>query len=356
MYQEAERSQENLAKVVEKYYSVHGVVNFSIVNKSALVNKIFPSWDIELRGFESKRADKSDFSVVLGNHMSPRPYCLIMDDKFHIKEDYLYCSDFHKYARWRLEMAGFEKNSMEVCISANPFAWLLISDYIVNPLIWFKMNERGYAIVHGAGVVKDDKAYIFAGRGAAGKSTIALNLVERGFKLLGDHFVILHKDAVLSYLTPLHIAGFNLSPFIKQRMELKHKALFRLDQLLNKATGLQFGTKISPKTMLPNLVEDRAQLHSIFLLLPRESFKAEKINKEELVAHLAYNQKLESIPFIKYLMEYSYLFPQSNMATHWARHEQNLNQALSTAEALYRVEVPLRYNSETLENIFQLVG
>lgn len=341
---------------MEKHYSIHSVVNFRIVNNASFLRRVLPFWDIELRDFESEPGAEPDFTVFLGRFKPPISDCLVLDNRFHVKEDYLYCSDSHKYAKWRLSMSGFESDSMEVRLSANPFAWLLLTDHIINPLIWFKLNEKGYAIVHGSGVVKDNRAYVFAGQGASGKTTVALNLVERGFKLLGDHFVVLNDDGVRSFLSPLHIADFNLSPFVRDRMKAKHKVIFRLDQLLRRVTGLQFGTKINPKTMFPGLTEDRAKLHSAFLLLPREKLKVEKLNKEEFIAHMIPNQKLESVLFNKYVMEYSYLFPRSKMAGHWARYERNLSQALGAAEAFYRVEVPLRYDGETLESIYQLVG
>ena len=343
-------------KAVEKHYSIHDIINFKIVNNAGFLSRVLPFWDIELRDFESERKAEPDFTVFLGKFSPKSADCLILDDRFHIKEDYLYCSDSYKWARWQLEMSGFNGGNLEVHISANPFAWMLLPDLIINPLIWFKLNEKGCAIVHGSGVVKNDSAYIFAGRGAAGKTTIALNLVERGFKLLGDHFVVLNNDNVLSFLSPLHIVGFNLTPFVQRRMKARQKILFRLNQLSQKVTGLQFGTKISPKTLLAGLTEDKARLHSVFLLLPRTRFKVEKVSKEEIIAHMIPNQKLESFPFIKYMMEYSYLFPRSNMAGYWTRYEQNLSQALGAAQAFYRVEVPLTYDNETLEEISKLAS
>ena len=343
-------------KAVEKYYSIHDIVNFKIVNNAPFLSKILPFWDIELRGFESERKADPDFTVFLGRFSSQNSDCYILDDRFYIKEDYLFCSDSYKYARWKLRMSGLGKAGLEVHISANPFAWLLLSDLVISPLIWFKLNEKGYAVVHASGVVKEDRAYIFTGQGAAGKTTIALNLLERGFKLLGDHFVVLNNGAVLSFPSPLHIDGFNLTPFVKSRMKIRHKILFRLNQLSQKVMGLQIGTKISPKTLFPGLTEDKAKLHSAFLLLPRDNLEVEQISKEELTAYIIANQKLESIPFIKYMMEYSYLFPQSNIANHWVLYQQNLGKALDRAQACYRMEVPFRYDSETLEEISKLVG
>jgi len=343
-------------KAVEKHYSIHDIVNFRIVNNASFLRRVLPFWDIELRPFESERKAEPDFTIFLGKFSPKIPDCLILDDRFHINQDYLYCSDSYKWAKWQLEMSGFNGGSMEVHVSANPFAWMLLPDIIINPLIWLKLNEKGCAIVHGSGVVRDGKACLFAGRGAAGKTTVALNLVERGFKLLGDHFVVLNNENVLGFLSPLHIAGFNLTPFIHRRMKVRHRIFFQLDRLSQRVTGLQVGTKLSPKTLLPGLTEDKARLNSVFLLLPRTRFKAEKVSKEELIAHMIPNQKLESFPFIKYVMEYSYLFPRSNMAGYWTQYEQNLSQALGAARDFYRVEVPMTYDNETLEEISKLVG
>ncbi len=341
---------------MEKYYSIHNIVNFKIVNNANLLSRLLPFWDIELRDFENDREAKLDFTVSLGKFNPQKSDCYVLDDKFHIRENYLYCSDSYKYAKWKLKISGFEKGDMEVYVSANPFGWILIPELIINPLIWFKLNQKGFAIVHGSGVTKDGRAYVFAGQGAAGKTTIALNLVARGFKLIGDHFVILSNEAVLSFFSPLHLLDFNLTPFVRRRMKTKQKIPFKFNQLLRKMTGKEIATKISPKTLLPSLIEDKAKLHSIFLLLPREKFEARKVSKEEFTAHMIPNQKLEFLPFIKYMMEYSYLFPQSVMSTYWARYEENLRQALDAAEALYRVEVPLRYDNETLERIVEIVS
>ena len=68
------------------------------------------------------------------------------------------------------------------------------------------------------------------------------------------------------------------------------------------------------------------------------------------------NQKLECLSLIRYMLEYSYLFPQSILATYWAQYEANLRQALSVAEAFYRVEVPLKYDTKTLEQIGNLMA
>ena len=339
----------------EKYYAVHNILSFKTIDNAGISVK---DWDIELRGFESNSPNNVDFVIFIGNFNPNTHNCTILDDDYYIKEDCLYCCrDSYQYAKWRLELSGFEQGNMTARIHSNLLGKMLIPELIINPLIWFKLNEKGYPVMHGSAVSRDGQAYIFAGRGGAGKSTIALNLVERGFKLLSEHFVILGKDKVLSFPTPFHIMDFNLAPIIRKNMLLRHRVLFQCKQFFRHVTGKGLATKILPGDILPeNSLADEAKLQSVFLLLPRDVFRVARIGKEELINHLVANQKLETIPFVKYMMEYAYLFPESKMATHWARYQENLGQALAAAKAFYRVEVPLRYDSETMEEISRLVS
>ena len=340
---------------MEKYYNVHDIVRFKIMGNVGLLGRLL-SWDAELRDFESTKIANPDFAVYLGKFTPHNQNCYFLDEKYYMKEDYLYCQDSYRYIKWELEMSGFERSDMEVRLNCNLPGEMFASDLIINHLIWLKLNEKGYPIVHGSGVSKDGKAYIFAGQGAAGKSSIVLNLMEYGFKLLGDHFVVLNNGYVMSFPSPLHIMGFNVTPFIKMNMSLKHKVFFHSNELLYKLTGRGTATKINVNGIFPNSLEDKAKLHSIFLLLPKEKFKAEKIGREDLINHLVMNQKLESFPsFIKYMVEYSYLFPQSNMATYWEHYEENLRRALSPEIEIFKLEVPRRYDAKTLSEILQKV-
>ena len=342
--------------MVEKYYNLHQLVTFKTAFNPGLWGGIFRGWDIELQGFESEQESAPDFVVSLGRFTPSNQDCCILDDKYYVKDDYFYCQDSYKYAKWELEMSGWEQGNMTVRIHANLLGKMLIPELIINPLIWLKLNEKGYPIVHGSGVSQNGKAYIFAGQGASGKTSIALGMVARGCKLLGDHFVILDKGAVLSFPTPFHLTEFNLAPVVKNNMSFRHKPLFQLKQLFHRLTGRRLATKILPRDIFPDSLIDASKLHSIFLLLPKGDFKVESITKEELIDHLVMNQKLECFPFIKYLMEYSYLFPRSSMATYWTRYQENLRAALASEIATYKVEVPLKYDNETVERISELAS
>ena len=74
-----------------------------------------------------------------------------------------------------------------------------------------------------------------------------------------------------------------------------------------------------------------------------------------VINNIFINQKLESFSFLKYLLEYAYVFPESSIATHWEKCKENLVRNLGKDVDFYRVEVPKRYDRRTFEKILEVV-
>ena len=339
----------------EKSYDLHGLVRFKIINRSNFLNRVFSTVNLEYKNFETGKVDNPDLTIYLGDFVPFNQECRILDNHYYVKEDYFYCKDSHKIAKWKFEMSGFESGDMEIRISTNSFASMIISGFLIDPLINFKLNEKGYSLIHGSCVSKDDHAHLVTAQGGGGKTSTALYAVERGFNFLGDNFTILDKGYALSFLSPLNIFSFNLVPVVKKNMRIKSKAEFHLKNILYKMTGLRIVTKINVKEIFPNSLNDKSKVESIFLLIPKEKFDIVEIDKEELIGHTVANMKLDSFPSLKYMMEYSYMFPESRMATHWDRYGENLRRNLSDHVTIYRVEVPQKYDINTFEEIWRVI-
>ena len=339
----------------EKSYNLHGLVRFKIINRTNFLNRVFSTVNLEYRNFETGKVNNPDLTIYLGDFVPSNEECRILDNHYYVKEDYFYCRDSYKIAKWKFEMSGFETDNLVVRISANTFASMIISGFLIDPLINFKLNEKGYSLIHGSCVSKGSRAYLFTAQGGGGKTSTALYAVERGFDFLGDNFTILDKGCVRSFLSPLNIFSFNLVPVVKKNMGIKSKTEFHLKNILYKMTGLRIVTKINVKEIFPDSLNDKSKVESIFLLIPKEKFDIVEIDKEELIGHMVTNLKLDSFPFLKYMMEYSYMFPESKMATHWDRYEENLRRNLSDHVTIYRVEVPQRYDVKTFEEIWRVM-
>ena len=330
-------------------------MRFKIINRSNFLSRVFNTVNLEYKNFETERVNDPELTIYLGDFTPSNQECRILDNHYYVKEDYFYCRDSYKAAKWEFEMSGFESGDTEIRISANSFATMIISGFLIDPLINFKLAEKGYALVHGSCVSKDNHAYLFTAQGGGGKTSTALYAVERGFNFMGDNFTILDKGHALSFLSPLNIFSFNLVPVVKKNMKIKSKAEFHLKNILYKMTGLRIVTKIDVKEIFPNSLNDKSKLKTIFLLVPKGKFGIVEIDKEELIAHMVANMKLDSFPFLKYMMMYSYVFPESRMATHWDRYEENLRRNLNSDITICKVEVPQRYDINTFEKIWSVI-
>jgi hypothetical protein len=317
--------------------------------------------DIEYRNFESEKIDNPDFTVYLGDFTPSNESCTILDYTYHIKENYIYCEDSYKIGRWQVEVSGLEKGGTTVKLSTNIVgtiaADMFICMFVIDFLIRFKMEGKGYSVVHASAVSKDGHGYLFPSQSGAGKTTTAVYFAENGYNFLGDDFVILHKGEVISYLTPLNIFAYNLNPVILKNLGFNDKLILKLKNILYKATSryIKIFTKMNPKKIFSNQIVDKSKLDAVFLLVPKEKFGVEKTDREVIINNLFINQMMESFPFLKYLLEYAYVFPESSIATHWEKCRENLMRNLGEDMDFYRVDVPKRYDRGTFEKIREVV-
>ena len=338
----------------EKYYSIHNLVTFKTIDKFGFPKSYFNNIEKEYKNFEVKWIENPDLTIDIGDFVPNNGSCTILDSNYYIKRNYFFCSDSHKIAKWKFEMSEFENGSMKVKIFTNFFASMIISGFLIDPIINYILNKKGYTLIHGSCISDCNGAYLFTSQGGGGKTSIALYSVEKGYNFLGDNFVVLDKGIIRSFLSPLNIFSFNSVPIIMNNMEILSKIEFHLKNLLYKLTRLRLVTKINVKDIFPNSLSDCSKLELIAFLMPKENFGMEEISKEELIGHMVANMKLDSFPFIKYMLLYSYIFSESEMARHWDLYEENLRKNLNDA-IIYKVEVPLKFDMKTFNKISEMV-
>lgn len=83
--------------------------------------------------------------------------------------------------------AAFVEKDMAAC------SWS-VAHVIFFPLWAQMLKVRGLYPVHSAGLVRNGRGILFPGKSKCGKSTMALKLLRRGFKLLGDDTVFIRAN------------------------------------------------------------------------------------------------------------------------------------------------------------------
>jgi hypothetical protein len=123
---------------------------------------------------------------------------------------------------------------------------------------------------------------------------------------------------------------------------------------LRKAAGVRIVTKVNPKNVF-RTEANRQKLKAVFQLIPREKTKIRSITIDDLCERMTWNMRFDSLFFEKYLMEYSYAFPESALASHWKAYRENLMLNLGKDANLYMVDVPKKYDQETFSEIYRKV-
>lgn len=129
------------------------------------------------------------------------------------------------------------------------------------------LGQRRYLLLHASGVEKDGKALLMTGESGAGKSTLAALLMTRGWRLLGDEFVLVDPATGMAHGFPRLIS-------------LKNEAI---DMLARAAPDGRWGPLLegTPKGNIRHLVPDARAIAAMddpatpaLLLFPNFGFEA----------------------------------------------------------------------------------
>ena len=341
--------------MIERQYTIHNIVNFTIKSKT-----IPKRMSIEYVNFETNRISRPDFTINIGDFIPSNDDCSLIDHTFYIKEDYFYCKDSYKFGTWEVEVTGLESDTTTIKLSTNSigtlFPDMFICAYIIDFFIRFKLERKGYSVIHASSMCKNNHAYVFPSQSGAGKTTTALYLAEKGYNSLGDDFVILYQGQVFSYPTPLNIFSYNLNPVIQRNLPIRERVILKLKTALYTFTAgkIKIFTKLNPRDVPDLTIVDASPLKSIYLLAQGDRLEITDAKPVQIMNSLIINQKLESYPFLKYLLEYSYVFPNSSIARFWDTCERNLKENIKGNVNFYSVRLPRQYTREVF-NQFQEV-
>lgn len=342
--------------MIEKNYSIHDVVKFTIRSEH-----IPERMAVEYANFEADHIANPDFIVEIGDFIPSNEDCYIIDHTYYIKKGYFYCKDSYKFGKWMIQVSGLESDETHIKLSTNAVGTfvpdMFICAYVIDFLIRFKFESKGYSVVHASSMSREGQAFLFPSQSGAGKTSTAIYLTECGYDYLGDDFVILHKGNVLSYPTALNIFAYNLNPVVRENLPIYGRTVLQLKNALYKLTArkIKIFTKMNPKNIPGLNVTDSSLLKAVYLLAQGECLEISAAEPNVILNSLAINQKLESYPFLKYLLEYSYVFPNSCIAQFWTTCATNLKNNLNGDTKLYKVSVPRHYNRKIFEDFREAI-
>ncbi|MCZ7396177.1 MAG: hypothetical protein ABOK23_07360 [Candidatus Methanoperedens sp.] len=334
-------------------YNIHNLIKFQIIrdNKRDYVRDL----NLPFAFFEVKEMDAPDIILNIGKFTPSNNDCYLLDHKYHIKENYLYCKDSGGRAKWEVEIFGFEDGSTtinyngKVSGSEALFHDRVPQNFILQPFIEYKLCKKGHLFIHAAGVTNNNKGYILAGRPSAFKSTLTMDFVRKdGFKWLGDDRVIIQKDKILC---------FPISP-ITFDFKCKYLSTEEFNGIFDRINLIKYLHNKADYKKCDKSIANSARLDALFFIsrTNKGTIKKNNISLNEAVGKLIENNRGEMIllHFYKYMLAYTFVFPMSGIAMHWDRLRINLEKFLKEVP-IYEVEIPQNYNSSVFREVHALL-
>jgi hypothetical protein len=341
-------------------YNIHNVLTFQIVRDKR--KDLMKDLNLMFSFFETKQEIVDpDIVLNIGKFTPSNGGCYVVDHKYHIKNNYFYCKDSDGKARWEVEILGFEDGKATINFDGTVFGLqsilipeFLPQNFLLRPLIEYKLAKKGYFLIHAGAVSKNNKAYILEGRGGAFKTTLTMDFVRRGgFEFMADDRVIIHKDKVMSF--PFHYILFT----------------FRVKQLPTE-NPRGFGDKVRLVKYLWNnskyanndvKVANSSTLRALFSIVKtnKETISVREANLKEIIDKLITSMEMEMVysprmmgmsfgRYFKYMLAYSFIFPESGVATYWGDLKEGLERILKNV-SIWVVEIPKKYDSKVFNRI-----
>jgi len=94
-------------------FNIHDLIYLKI---SGVNRRYLDYLSKEYSFFKTDEPIEPDIEVVITDSIEPKGNCRLVDDKYFIKNSYLYCLDSYKVARWSLSMDGWQRLLHTACL------------------------------------------------------------------------------------------------------------------------------------------------------------------------------------------------------------------------------------------------
>lgn len=123
---------------------------------------------------------------------------------------------------------------------------------LVEPILRWQFVQRGYALAHGACVVRNGSAFMVTARTDTGKTTTMLKLLDaQPYEFVSDDLTIVCPDGrVLPYPKPLTISRHTLHAVKTPRLTWRERSTLGLQSRLHSRSGRRFAFFLT-RTGLP---------------------------------------------------------------------------------------------------------
>lgn len=339
------------------YYDINGLMCFSIEGTRSKLNYVNRQYSY----FRVKKLNrKADIEVHVGKFNEKEFLSTqyeVVNRKYKVFKDCIFAEDKYKIAKWKFMIKGLYADKTEVYFDGNYWGYYILYKFFIEPIIRFKLNAKGYFMIHSSSVHSDEKAYVFPASPSVGKTSTMLNWLHKGKGFIADEYTIISKDSIYSYPTPLRLHDYNLkaNPYVCDEMSFNDRIqiyirtwIFRLTFGYGDIThevniwDIFKNVKIINQSKLGKII--------IFTKYTGKEVRIKKISKKEFAEKLLIIDRFETTRFNEYLDAYYYVnnIPEENQF--WNKMKANIEFIFSDTEYL-EYNIPAFYSEKTFHQM-----
>lgn len=204
-----------------EFINIHDLIKVQVESMEGKLNDIRR----EFAYFLTEGVSAPDIRLTIGEFEPDTSGCSVIEDKYYIKNNYIYYEDSEGNAEWKIELKNISDGVPHIRVASeikglkNRFLHQnFIAKDILLRLVEAILLRKGYVLLHSASVARKGNAYLFFGRGGSFKTTLVMDLIrEYDFKFLGDDHVIVGDGRIYSFPENLDIFEFMLNNLETER-------------------------------------------------------------------------------------------------------------------------------------------
>lgn len=303
-----------------------------------------------------------DISVYIGEFKSKNFRCDIVENNYHFTNNYMHIINNESEMKWEAEIIGIENSPIRINFNGRIKNLkqllapdVLVQDQILIPMIELFMERRDIYFGHGGGFVHNNNGILLFGRCGSFKTSILMQAVRKGFKILGDEKLLLDINDGRAFCFPIWRKNFEYCIGNKQNERLNFYDRIRLAiPLLINEQDIEVWQQSS------TLVK------KIFLLKKRRGIsdiRIDKISIDVAIQEIISDKKADlydssifnayrRFPFI--MDAYCLSNPRSILGNHWSRLSEKLKNAFRSL-LIYEIEIPYHNGIDRINEVFERI-